>query len=1064
MKINRRLLSIGLTAVLSAGIMPTIIHADGEPQPITVETTEDTTVDQAGTEAASVTVKCDGANCNVTTGDVVGSDMGPAEVTVTAVNGGTATVEVGAVNDSGTASSGITAEAEENSTVDVKADSVNVVDNGYGDTVSGISAAGVGSTVTVSGDVDTAAADATAVGVAAKGDSTVEVGGNVTALGGSPLEPVPEEAANQFLVGDSAIGTIAMGSTVNVDGTVSAVSSGAAVGAVGIALDDKFAENVQDMSDDEFTETIRKAETEISAGNIEAVGGSYGIGAVVTGKTNLNVEGDVNVGGYALEHDFVQEYTDAYFQYFEAMLDPESDTYEEDKQYIDALKEQLSEKIAAREETPGLLRAGVIANSLSTADEVLSLVSEETLTEVFGAEKAQEILANLQYVSTYEKETRLSEQNPTVTIGGDVKVEDGRLTVGLMGENAEISVGGTLEANGRVAAGAVLTQESTAELHDVNVEAETAGTAIAAIEGAKANVDGNIVVKSEDGVSSGVLLSSGEVRVSGDVTVEGENSVGATLLNLGDTLITVMSADQYTAYATPEIELDDGTKVPFDQYINVFRKLIGTGAKGENTLVVDGTIKATDGIFALDNDAARQIMQGILESEKPRMEEEIQRLLEDGVINADEDPYEQCEKLLEENQAIIDDIEKNHSTYIEYDWGGGYYDIDPEYKEQYRTALNKRRQVEWVGAYKKNLSALETAFAEAEDPNPDITTWEIDAEKDIVKRSDLQVNFGNLLRAFFKEGDLGTENGKDALEAILEGIETKNVTLNDEYADKVQNDINYIIRVGSVTGGAGNEEISIDGTRDHQGFRTAKEGEEITIFVTHGEDYELVDVTGGKYATLTKNADGTYTLKVPAGGAVQIDAVLKAIEKQQEPEEPKPEDPEEPEPEEPKPEEPEPIVIPISYYYTNDAVEWTKGSTESGDFIVKRNVEDKYTYPYFTKILVDGSEVDAKYYETKPGSVEIYLAAEYLQTLSTGTHILSTVFEDGSVDTKFIVKEAPEKEAAPVVKPDQPAAAEVHKPVVPNTADTTDLMSWMWMFIVSLLAVSGSALALKKYH
>ena len=57
----------------------------------------------------------------------------------------------------------------------------------------------------------------------------------------------------------------------------------------------------------------------------------------------------------------------------------------------------------------------------------------------------------------------------------------------------------------------------------------------------------------------------------------------------------------------------------------------------------------------------------------------------------------------------------------------------------------------------------------------------------------------------------------------------------------------------------------------------------------------------------------------------------------------------------------------------------------------------------FESVKVDGSIIDAKNYTAKEGSTIIILKADYLKTLSVGTHSFEIVWADGSAVTSFKV-------------------------------------------------------------
>ncbi|MGN1160922.1 MAG: X2-like carbohydrate binding domain-containing protein [Candidatus Fimenecus sp.] len=60
----------------------------------------------------------------------------------------------------------------------------------------------------------------------------------------------------------------------------------------------------------------------------------------------------------------------------------------------------------------------------------------------------------------------------------------------------------------------------------------------------------------------------------------------------------------------------------------------------------------------------------------------------------------------------------------------------------------------------------------------------------------------------------------------------------------------------------------------------------------------------------------------------------------------------------------------------------------------------------FTGIKVDGTTVDAKNYTVKEGSTIVELKADYLKTLSAGSHEITFVYTDGEVSTQFEVAAA----------------------------------------------------------
>ena len=118
------------------------------------------------------------------------------------------------------------------------------------------------------------------------------------------------------------------------------------------------------------------------------------------------------------------------------------------------------------------------------------------------------------------------------------------------------------------------------------------------------------------------------------------------------------------------------------------------------------------------------------------------------------------------------------------------------------------------------------------------------------------------------------------------------ITVKDYYTDKevptdvkkeVLDNIKYIVSTNDTSmNGKGTISISkVNGAaldKDGLGlFDVAKAFETITVHIDVQAGYEVSEVRAGK-ASLTRNADGTYSVTVPAGGGVNIEALVRAIE------------------------------------------------------------------------------------------------------------------------------------------------------------------------------------------
>ena len=94
----------------------------------------------------------------------------------------------------------------------------------------------------------------------------------------------------------------------------------------------------------------------------------------------------------------------------------------------------------------------------------------------------------------------------------------------------------------------------------------------------------------------------------------------------------------------------------------------------------------------------------------------------------------------------------------------------------------------------------------------------------------------------------------------------------------------------------------------------------------------------------------------------------------------------------------------------------------------------------FVGVKVDGTLVDAKNYTVKEGSTIVTLKADYLNTLSVGTHTFEILWTDGSANTTFTSKANTSDN-------------------IPKTGDNTPIV---WLFILSILSGTGLIITVKK--
>jgi len=116
-----------------------------------------------------------------------------------------------------------------------------------------------------------------------------------------------------------------------------------------------------------------------------------------------------------------------------------------------------------------------------------------------------------------------------------------------------------------------------------------------------------------------------------------------------------------------------------------------------------------------------------------------------------------------------------------------------------------------------------------------------------------------------------------------------------------------------------------------------------------------------------------------------------------------------------------------------------EGPVERGSaaaFTFERVGDDPATFKHFTGVKLDGRKLTAAAYDAKSGSVTVTLKPAFTETLALGDHTLTVLFDDGSAEATFTVRDHGEK-------PD---------PVIPQTDDTS-VKTW----VVALIAAGGVA-------
>lgn len=137
---------------------------------------------------------------------------------------------------------------------------------------------------------------------------------------------------------------------------------------------------------------------------------------------------------------------------------------------------------------------------------------------------------------------------------------------------------------------------------------------------------------------------------------------------------------------------------------------------------------------------------------------------------------------------------------------------------------------------------------------------------------------------------------------------------------------------------------------------------------------------------------------------------------------------------------------------------WTQNS--DGTLVFRANGD----FSKFTGVKVDGTLIDAKNYTVVSGSTVITLKADYLKTLSVGTHKIAVVYTDGECSANFEVKKAASEQTKPTEgdKTDTTTPTGGKDTTSPQTGDNSNLLLWVALLFVSGAGVIGATVYSKK--
>ena len=136
---------------------------------------------------------------------------------------------------------------------------------------------------------------------------------------------------------------------------------------------------------------------------------------------------------------------------------------------------------------------------------------------------------------------------------------------------------------------------------------------------------------------------------------------------------------------------------------------------------------------------------------------------------------------------------------------------------------------------------------------------------------------------------------------------------------------------------------------------------------------------------------------------------------------------------------------------------WTQNI--DGSVVIKGNGD----FLKFQAVKVDGMVLDAKNYIAAEGSTIITLKADYLKTLSAGSHTFEIVWTDGSASTNFTIVKNTSDDSNPEDKNDSEDTTKDNQNVTaPQTGDTANPPLWIMLLVASLVGLAGVLIKSKR--
>ena len=424
--------------------------------------------------------------------------------------------------------------------------------------------------------------------------------------------------------------------------------------------------------------------------------------------------------------------------------------------------------------------------------------------------------------------------NGSASVSGDVSSVNGD---GVYAEGGSVTVGGNVSS---AEERGVYAEGGSSVTVDKNVSGN--GEGVTAVEGATVSVGGNVSASSDS--ANGISAEDATVTVKGDV-VSNDTGISA-------------GAGTY----------DEDYKTTVDVKGNVTAEGNGIMASGNTTVTVGGDVTSKDGEYGIEGDNGADIVVS-------------------GNITASGDDSTGIELDSGSSATVAGNVKGDNGAFV----------IDS--KLHIKGDVISKSGVT-VGVYGTDKT---TCIIEGDVNSDDNIIFDVslgNGDRENNKDNELAiagtVKNGEKTATIYVDVDPSNKDKvKNSAEIVIGEIEDINKIdvvdygtdekLSDAAKKEVLDNIKYIVSTNtdSLNGNGTITVTKVGGgslDKDKSGlYEVGKATETITIHVATKDGYEVSEIKAGKAtASLVKNADGTYSVTIPAGGGVNIEALIKAIE------------------------------------------------------------------------------------------------------------------------------------------------------------------------------------------